>query len=159
LYRLPVGNILAIVSKAQFEQDFDLKVGDLYETSEYLSKNKALDPVADNGSLFLITARPGDSLWLIGILENPIFVGDRWTASANTVRIVDITDLMDKLVFESGTGIKFTPGNLGMSMQAPRRLTDDDVALLRTAAGQPAKSPAAKPASKPEAVGVKKRKR
>lgn len=154
-----MANILAIVSKAQFEQDFDLKVGDLYETSEYLSKNKALDPVADNGSLFLITARPGDALWLVGILENPIFVGDRWTASANTVRIVDITSSMDQLVFESGTGIKFTPGNLGMSMQAPRRLTDADVALLRTAAGQtvkPPTTPAAKPAAAP---AVKKRKR
>jgi hypothetical protein len=154
-----VANILAIVSKAAFEQDFDMHVGDLYETSEYHSKNKALDPVAEGGSLFLITARPGDELWLIGILENPIFVGDRWTASANAVKIVDITDSMDRLVFESGTGIKFNPGSLGMTLQTPRRLTEADAALLRKAAGQTVKqvaTPVEKPAAAP---AVKKRKR
>ena len=129
-----MASVLAIVSKSAFEQDCDLDIGQLYETSEYLSKNKALAPVADGGSLFLVTARPDDQLWLVGILERPIFVGDRWTASANTVRIVDITERMTDLVFETGTGIKFRPGSLGMSLQAPRRLTDADVALLRAAA-------------------------
>jgi hypothetical protein len=155
-----VANILAIVSKAAFEQDFDLGVGDLYETSEYLSKNKALDSVAEGGSLFLVTARPGDSLWLVGILESPIFVGDRWTASANAVKIVDITDRMDRLVFTTGKGIDFKPGNLGFALQSPRKLTDDDVALLREAAGQSgAAKPTAKPAAaKPPAVAKRKRK-
>jgi hypothetical protein len=146
-----VANILAIVSKAAFEQDFDLKVGDLYETSEYLSKNKALDPVAEGGSLFLVTARPGDSLWLVGILEQPIFIGDRWTASANAVRIVDITDKMEQLKFSTGKGVVFSPGNLGMSLQAPRKLTDEDTALLRAAAGQ---SVSAKPAARPSTPKV-----
>lgn len=143
-----MADLLAIVSKAVFEQDSDLAEGDLYETSEYLSKNKALDPVSEGGSLFLVTARPADQLWLVGILEQPIFVGDRWTASANTVKIVDITELIDRLVFETGTGMKFKPGALGMSLQAPRRLTGDDAALLRKAAGQTAK-PSAAPAKPP----------
>lgn len=129
-----MASILAIVSRAAFEQDSDLEVGQLYETSEYLSKNKALAPVAEGGALFLVTARPDDQLWLVGILERPIFVADRWTASANTQRIVDITERMDDLVFETGTGIKFKPGSLGMALQTPRRMTDADVALLRKAA-------------------------
>ncbi|MEO8700738.1 MAG: hypothetical protein ABI867_11875 [Kofleriaceae bacterium] len=135
-----MANILAIVSKSAFEQDSDLAVGDLYETSEYQSKNKALEAVAeDRGSLFLVTARPGDQLWLVGILEQPIFVGDRWTASANTTRIVDVTDEMERFVFENGKGLTYTPGNLGMTLQAPRRLTPEDVAMLRKAAApQPA---------------------
>ncbi len=127
---------MAIVSKAIFEQDIDFAIGDLYETSEYLSKNKALSAVADGGSLFLVTARPGDELWLIGILEKPIFVGDRWTASANKVRIADITESMETLVFENGKGLTFTPGNLGFALQSPRKLTADDAALLRKAAGK-----------------------
>jgi len=139
-----VADLLAIVSKSIFEQDFDKACGDLYETSEYLSKNKALDPVSEGGSLFLVTARPDDQLWLVGILEKPIFVGDRWTASANTVKIVDITDLIDELVFETGTGMKFKPGALGMSLQTPRRLTAADVALLRKAAGPAKPAPPAK---------------
>lgn len=130
-----MGDILAIVSKAVFEQDSDMSCGDLFETAEYQSKNKALDPVAEGGSLFLVTARPGDELWLVGILEQPIFVGDRWTARANTVRIVDITDVMDQLVFETGTGIKAKPGALGMALQAPRKLTEQDAKLLRKAVG------------------------
>src|SRR6185503_17579624 len=97
-----MANILAIVSKAAFEQDSDLGVGDVYATSEYVSKNKALDPVADSGSLFLVTARPGDALWLVGILENPVFVGDRWTAPTNTVKVADITSRMGELTFENG---------------------------------------------------------
>lgn len=127
---------MAIVSKAIFEQDFELAVGDLYETSEYQSKNKALSAVSEGGSLFLVTARPGDELWLIGILEQPIFIGDRWTASQNQVRIADVTDLMEQFVFENGKGLTFTPGNLGFALQSPRKLTADDVALLRGAAGK-----------------------
>lgn len=148
---------MVIVSKAAFEQDYDLDIGGLYETSEYNSKNKALEPVADGGSLFLVTARPGDSLWLIGILEQPVFVGDRWTASANTVKIVDITERMEELTFENGNGIKFSPGSLGMALQAPRRLTDADTALLRELGGAPA--PAARAAKPAAAPAVKKRKR
>jgi hypothetical protein len=153
-----MANILAIVSKSAFEQDSDLAEGDLYETSEYLSKNKALDAVAEGGSLFLVTARPGDQLWLVGILEQPIFVGDRWTASANTVKIVDLTEQMDSFVFENGNGLTFNPGNLGMTLQAPRRLADSDVAMLRKAAGQPA-GPVAKPAPKPAAAVAPKKRR
>jgi hypothetical protein len=93
---------MVIVSKAAFEQDFDLDVGGLYETAEYNSKNKALEPVAAGGSLFLVTARPGDSLWLIGILENPVFVGDRWTASANTVKIL-LIGTKEKMQKSGGT--------------------------------------------------------
>jgi hypothetical protein len=132
-----MANILAIVSKAAFEQDADLGVGDVYTTSEYVSKNKALDRLADHGSLFLVTARPGDALWLVGILESPVFVGDRWTAQANAVKVVDITARMGELRFENGNGIQFAPGKLGMALQAPRRLTNHDVALLRGLAGSP----------------------
>jgi hypothetical protein len=139
-----VASILAIVSKSVFEQDSDMSIGDLFETSEYQSKNKALEAVAEGGSLFLVTARPGDELWLVGILERPVFVGDRWTAQANTVKVADITELVDQLVFETGTGIKAKPGALGMALQSPRKLTDADVTLLRKAAG-PSK-PAAAPA-------------
>ena len=131
-----MADVMAIVSKAIFEQDADLELGDLYETSEYVSKNKSLDAVGKGGSLFLVTARPGDQLWLIGILEQPIFVGDRWTASANTVRIADITEAMEQLVFENGKGLTFTPGNLGFALQSPRKLTADDAKLLRAAAAR-----------------------
>jgi hypothetical protein len=151
-----VADLLAIVSKSIFEQDSDLSCGDLYETSEYLSKNKALDPVSEGGSLYLVTARPDDQLWLVGVLERPIFVGDRWTASANTVKIADITELIDELVFETGTGMKFKPGALGMSLQAPRRLTAADAALLRKAARMDVPKPAA---AKPFAPAPTKRRR
>jgi hypothetical protein len=152
-----MADILAIVSKAIFEQDRDLGIGDLYETSEYNSKNKSLDSVAQGGSLFLVTARPDDQLWLVGILESPVFIGDRWTASANTVRIVDLTERMGDLVFENGKGLTFNPGNLGFALQSPRKLAAEDVALLRELAGAPAAAKAPpKPASGP---AVKKRKR
>jgi hypothetical protein len=152
-----MADILAIVSKAIFEQDFDQGVGDLYETSEYNSKNKALESVAQGGSLFLVTARPDDQLWLIGILESPVFIGDRWTASANKVKIVDITERMDDLKFENGKGLTFNPGNLGFALQSPRKLAPADVELLRRLAGAPAPGgAAAKPAAAP---AVKKRKR
>jgi len=131
-------DLLVIVSKAIFERDMELDLGDLYETGEYQSKNKALDNVAAGGSLFLVTARPDDQLWLIGILEQPIFVGDRWAASANVVRIADLTEQMDQFVFENGKGLTFKPGSLGFALQSPRKLTAGDVAILRKAAGKPA---------------------
>ncbi len=132
-----MASILAIVSKSVFEQDSDMSIGDLFETSEYQSKNKGLESIAEGGSLFLVTARPGDELWLVGILEQPVFVGDRWTARANTVKCADITDLIEKFVFETGAGLKAKPGALGMALQSPRKLTEEDVKLLRKAAAPP----------------------
>src|SRR5688572_22575937 len=102
-----MASVLAIVSKAIFEQDRDMFCGELFETSEYVSKHKALESLVDGGSLFLVTVRPPDEkLWLIGILEQPVFVGDRWTARVNVVPITDITEISGRLVFETGTGIK-----------------------------------------------------
>ncbi len=141
-------SVLAIVSKAVFKKAQKgkpaLEVGDVFETSEYVSKNKRLQRLADGGSLYLVTVRPDDVLWLLAILENPTFAKDRWTASANKVAITDITALKSKLTFDTGKGIQAKPGALGMSLQTPRGLTEDDEALLRKAAGSKAKKKPAK---------------
>ena len=130
-----MASIFAIISKAMFEADAPAAaVGELLPLASYASRNKALDPVADRGSLFLVTVRPPDDrLWLVAILERPKLARDRWVAAANKTPITDITRLIGRLVFETGTGIKAKPGALGMALQAPRRLTSEDVALLRGA--------------------------
>lgn len=52
-------------------------------------------------------------------------------AAANTTPIANITSAIKKLKFSTGQGIAAKHGALGMSLQAPRIVTDDDVALLR----------------------------
>ncbi len=112
-----------------------MKVGDVVATDRYTSKHKIFDVLAEGGSLFLVTVRPPDErLWLVAILDAPRFKGDAWIADANTTPIANITSAIKKLKFSTGQGIAAKPGALGMSLQTPRILTEDDVALLRAVA-------------------------
>jgi hypothetical protein len=50
--------------------------------------------------------------------------------------VTDISSLCSQLQFASGRGIHNEPGKLGMVLQTPRVLTDDDILLLRGATKQ-----------------------
>lgn len=137
-------SVLAIVSKAIFERDAKLGgrlggLGDVVPLDRYVSSNKGLTPVAEGGALFLVTVRPPDeALWLVAVLESPTFEGAHWMASngaKNAVPLTDVSALKDKLKFSTGAGMSAKKGALGMSLQTPRVLTDEDVALLRAACG------------------------
>jgi hypothetical protein len=142
-----MASMLVLVSKAIFEKDAPrgLAPGGLWPVGVWNSKAPALGEVAKGGSLFLVTVRPPEQLWLVGVLEAPRFDGERWHAAPNVVRAVDVSPLISSLVFSTGKGIKPDPGKLGMSLQTPRVLTEGDEAILRRAggAGPPATAPAA----------------
>lgn len=139
-------SIFAIISKSIFERDFGqgVCVGDVLPLDAYRSKGKAFDPLREGGDLFLVTARPEDRLWLVAILETPTFGTDGLRAAApNTVPVTDLSELIPKVKFSTGKGINAKPGKLGMSLQTPRRLSDDDIALIRSriaVSGPPARS-------------------
>ncbi|MCA9493303.1 MAG: hypothetical protein KC621_25405, partial [Myxococcales bacterium] len=147
-----MGSVLAIVSKAVFEKARDAKgaalaVGKVYGTDRYVSGNKALTPLAGGGTLYLVTVRPGDVLWLVGRLKDPTFDGSQWVAAANDAPIVDIGQAIPKLVFANGKGLTPKPGALGMSLQTPRLLADSDIDLLDSfLSPTPAPAPAPAPA-------------
>jgi hypothetical protein len=147
-------SVLAIVSKAVFERDAKIGgklagVGEVVPMDRYVSKNKGLAPAGEGGALFLVTVRPPDeALWLVAILEKPAFDGENWVAAKNTAPIADVTGLKDKIKFANGSGISAKKGALGMSLQTPRVLADEDVALLRAAAGAPPGSAAAAASAK-----------
>lgn len=128
-----MANLLAIVSKAQFEAlAKSPKPGDVLGLDRYTSANKALALLAEGGTLFLVTVRPpNEALWLVGALESPKHDGAAWRAAPSRLPIRDISSLKSELRFSSGTGIQAKPGALGMSLQTPRQLTDADVSLLR----------------------------
>jgi uncharacterized protein (TIGR02996 family) len=137
-----MANIFAVISKAIFEkQAKGLDVGDVHAIASYDSNPAAFAPLADGGKLYVVTARPGDVLWLVAVLDQPKLKSGKWTAPANATPITDITKLIPKLKFASGNGLHAKPGQLGMSLQTPRALADDDVALLDGAlGGKPATS-------------------
>lgn len=129
-----MASVMAIVSKALFEKMVpeDVEPGTVVDIDRYKSSNKAFEGLEDGGAIFLVTVRPpNETLWLVGVLEDPKRKGDDWIAASNTTPITDITAAIKKLEFESGTGIKAKKGALGMSLQTPRVLTEDDVKLLR----------------------------
>ena len=143
---------MAVVSKKVFETDARvqgkvLRVGQVWSTAKYASAQAGLKALAEGGSLFLMTVRPPDeALWLVAILQNPKSVKDGWAASANTTPITDITALKSRIKFANGAGITAPKGKLGMSLQAARALSDDDVKLLLAAGGGAAPPPPAAPA-------------
>lgn len=116
--------------------------GEVVSTDRYSSTVKALDALAEGGSLFLVTVRPPDEkLWLVAILESPKKRNDGWYSKANATPIADITAAISKLQFANGAGLKAKKGALGMSLQTPRTLTDADAQLLRSfVAGSKGKS-------------------
>lgn len=129
-----MSNLLALVSKSGF-RDIQSAFGDLVEgrvlgVDRYHSKHKRLEPLADGGSLFLVTVRD-DRLWLVGVLESPRFDGKGWEAAPNAVPVTDLTARVDALSFDNGKGLKTPPSKWAMSLQTPRVLTVEDVALIR----------------------------
>ncbi|MCA9586218.1 MAG: hypothetical protein KC657_12755 [Myxococcales bacterium] len=145
---------LAIISKAQFDGAHrGAAPGSVLAIDRYISRVPALRSLEQGGALFLVTVRPGDVLWLVGVLETPAFDGDMWAGPPNTTPVADITHLRGELRFDSGKGLVAAPGKLGMSLQTPRVLAESDVTLLRAAIGAtppaaPERRPAAQPAKK-----------
>ncbi|MCW5806267.1 MAG: TIGR02996 domain-containing protein [Deltaproteobacteria bacterium] len=147
------------MSKAVFEKvaGKSPSVGARLRMDRYVSGNKALEPLSNGGKLYLVTVRPPDeALWLVAVLEKPKFDGEQWLAKPCDTPITDISDLRGEIKFASGVGITAKKGALGMSLQTPRALTDEDVELLDGAAGgggdadgdgdaKPAKKGAGKP--------------
>jgi hypothetical protein len=163
-------SILAIVSKSEFEKAVTSPVvGGLWPVTTYFSSNPGLEPLGRGGDLYLVTIRPNDKLWLTAVLRSPKKGAKGWTAKANTAAIRDATSLIKKLRFASGKGLTFGAGKLGMSLQTPRQLTDDDVARFEALLGKggsknapplkaiekaKAKTPAKRAATKPTATSA-----
>lgn len=152
-----MANLLAIVSKAEFEGAHkSAKLGDTLRVDRYVSTNKALTPLSEGGALFLVTVRPPDeALWLVAVLESPVHDGTMWRAPPNAVPTRDLSAIRDQLRFSTGAGIQAKKGALGMSLQTPRRLTDADVALLRGGAATAARP--APPPGEERARGAKRK--
>lgn len=153
-----MASVLALLSKSFFESEVRIdgrtpEMGEVAPVERYLSKNKRLTTLSDGGSLYLVTVRkPGETLVLVAVLENPEFTGDRWVAQPNRVAMTDISNLTDELEFDNGGGLNAKPGRLGMSLQTPRILSDGDVEVLNKAASWGVAAPAAR-AVKPPAAG------
>ena len=168
-YDAAVPDILAIVSKAIFERDARVDgglvgLGDVWPVDRYTSTNKALASLANGGRIFLVTVRPpNEQLWFLGVVDAPSFSGTAWIAKKpNTVPVTNISTLRATIEFESGKGISQDAGTLGMSLQAPRALTANDVEQImalvedrppHAVATRPAKRAA--PAKAPRVIGGK----
>jgi hypothetical protein len=131
-------DILAVVSKAIFEKQAlvggrRVGIGDTWPTALYASTNAGLEPLSSGGSLFLVTVRPGDALWLVAILDKPVKAAEGWIAAPNTTPVRAVTSAVPKLRFSTGKGLTVAPGKHGMSLQTPRQLTPKDADLLRGA--------------------------
>jgi hypothetical protein len=130
-------SILAIVSRSQFEKAVaSPAVGGLWPVTTYVSSNPGLEPLGQGGDLYLVTVRPNDTLWLAAVLRSPKKGAKGWTARANTAPIHDATSIIKELRFANGKGLTFGAGTLGMSLQTPRQLTDDDVARFEALLGK-----------------------
>ncbi|MDY7230845.1 hypothetical protein [Hyalangium rubrum] len=131
-------DMLAIISKAVFEKEAPgSKPGDVLTLDRYRSASRHLEPLKSGGRLFLVTVRPpAEALWLVAVLEGLTFKDEEWRSRPNRVPITDITALIPRLRFESGKGITAAKGALGMSLQTPRALAAEDIALLLPSGGE-----------------------
>ncbi len=165
-------DILAIVSKAIFERDAHVDgelvgPGDVWPVDRYNSAHKTFQALEDGGRIFLVTVRPpNEQLWFVGVVDQPEFDGSAWVSkSENEFPVTDITSLRKTIEFESGKGMSQDRGTLGMSLQTPRALTEEDADQIleavegdeRPSSPKPkAKSPPPKVRKKPKAVAAAK---
>ncbi len=127
-------SVLAIISQAVFAKlaPKGVAVGDVLDVDRYTSNHAAFAQLGRGDAIFVVTVRPPDErLWLVAILEEPERKASAWVAAGSTTTIADISSAIRTLKFASGTGITAKQGALGMSLQTPRVLTAEDVALLR----------------------------
>ncbi len=142
-----MASVFAVVSKKVFETEAKaggkaLGLGKTWVTSKYKSVVAALNPLKEGGHLFLVTVRPPDeALWLIAVLRDVKAEKDGYSAKPNVMPITDISGFKSKIKFATGSGITAAKGKLGMSLQTPRALTEDDVKLLLSALGGAAPPP------------------
>ena len=136
-----MADILAIVSRAVFEKDAKvggklLGQGDVWPLDRYNSSSKPLERLKKGGRIFLVTVRPDEQLWFLGVIDAPSFSGTSWVSKkANAYPITNITALRKTIKFDTGKGMSQDKGTLGMSLQTPRSLTLDDVAQILAVAG------------------------
>lgn len=147
-------SMLAIVSKSVFAQQFgkNVEVGDVLPLDVYRSKSKAFGAL--DGDLYLVTVRPGDTLWLVGVLRGPQQIETGFMAAKNTEPVTDVTGLVASIRFTTGKGINAAPGKLGMSLQTPRQLSDADVVLLGGSTSSTRTQPVSKSKSKSNKLAV-----
>ncbi len=135
-------SVMAIVSRSVFEKTHGREVqpGAVLPFDGYDSQHASLAPLAKGGDLYLVTVRPGDVLWLVGVLRRPRSTGKRWAAARNAAPVADASGIVGRLRFANGAGVNGAPGKLGMSLQTPRALTPADVALLEGLLGPSSKA-------------------
>lgn len=133
-----MSSMLALVSKSLYEKQAKPSgampvVGEVLPFTDYWNTPRLLDPLADGGSLFLVTARPPyDRLLLVAELVSPTHRDGVWRAAPNQVGVTDISHLVDRFAFADGKGLRAAK-QLGSALQRPKVLKDDDISLLREA--------------------------
>jgi hypothetical protein len=128
-----MASVFAIVSKAVFESDFPKsRLGQVLAIDRYLSKHPNFDQLEANDAIFLFTVRPKNIPWLVAVIERPKRKRGAWVGEMNRAPIVDLRKTIRALKFSTDKGIGPSMGGLGMTLQTPRKLTPEDVALLRS---------------------------
>ena len=155
-----MGDVFAIVSKAVFEKEARVDLGEVWSVARYNGTGKVFETaLAGGGRIFMVTVRPPDEkLWLVAVLESPKFDAKTkgWVAKPNVVPATDISSLRKKIKFESGKGMSQDKGALGMSLQTPRALGPGDAEQITALTGGKSAAPAGAAAAAPEPMKVKK---
>jgi len=150
-----MGDVFAIVSKAVFEKQSGVSLGEVWSVDHYNGTNKVFESTLPGGGrIFMVTVRPPDEqLWLVAVLESPTFDAKKklWSAAPNIVPATDISVLRPSLKFSSGKGMSQDAGTLGMSLQTPRALGDGDADQILAIIGGGSAPPTSKSTSKASA--------
>jgi len=133
-----MASVLALISKSVYEQLSRLSrtgyggylLGDVVPLDRYTSKHAVFDKLGVGDSIFLVTVRP-KGLLLVAILDDVKPRKEALVGAVNRTPLVLINKQLRQLRLADGKGITVPLEKLGMSLQTPRILAAEDVALLR----------------------------
>src|SRR5690242_7640192 len=98
-----MGSVLALIDRKRFERlapwaRFTTEPGQsIIAIDRYVSNRRQLSPLEYGGNLYLVTVRPDEALWLVGVLERPTRRRGAWHAQPNRAPITDISAMRSQL--------------------------------------------------------------
>jgi len=148
-------HLLVQCKRSRFEKDsansdLGARIGSLIKWRHWEGRNEEFLALKTPGTMWLVTVRPDDAVWLIGVYDRATLKNRRApfhleAASSNKVRVADITHLVPSLRFEDRKPITIERGHWKNAFQMVSRLMPASVRLLQIVAGRPIVAEAANP--------------
>src|SRR6185437_12726595 len=137
-------DLMVLVKQRRFDAENEgrpWKVGDVLKWRNWTAKSRELAGLSEKDRLWMVTARPGGKLWLVGRYSRLRRMGRssegfHLRGTWNTIPVADISNIAHLIRFTNRRPIDTSPDKLGNSLQTPGFLSGGTIELLENVLGE-----------------------